>query len=65
MVGLIQCGWLALHRTCRPFADAVRVHYQRRDIPRDKRASLLGMTVRRYRECLGEGRRYLEVFVGD
>lgn len=64
VVGLIQTGWLALHRTSRPLAEAVRLHYQRRDVDRDRRAKLAGMTVREYRDCLSRGRAYLAAFMG-
>jgi hypothetical protein len=65
VVGMIQSGWLHLRRVSHAYADAVRVHYQRRDVDRDSRPKLVGMTVREYRECVRQGRQYLAVYVGD
>ena len=65
VLAMIERGWVQLRRVSHAYADAVFVHYHRRDVDRDRRPKLLGMTVRQYRESVREGRRYLATYVGD
>ena len=65
MLARIARGWVELRRVSHAHADAVFVHYHRRDVDRDRRPKLVGMTVRQYRESVREGRRYLAAYVGD
>lgn len=64
-IALIERGWVQLRRVSHAYADAVFVHYHRRDVNRHQRPKLLGMTARQYWESVRQGRHYLAAYVGD